>query len=132
MQNSLLVLAAWLVLAAPALALAPEAPLPDPAQEARAKALFYELRCVVCAGESVADSPAQVAGDVRREVRERVAAGESDDAILALMAQHYGSGILMTPPLSGATIALWLGPLAMLLLAGLLAARYFRNSREVQ
>lgn len=125
-RNSLLAL---MLLAAPAFALAPESPLPDAAQEARAKALFHELRCVVCAGESVADSPAEVAADVRREVREAVAEGQSDGEILALMAQQYGRDILMTPPLSAGTAALWLGPVLMLLSAMVLAAYYFRNQK---
>jgi cytochrome c-type biogenesis protein CcmH len=120
----------WLVLGGSALALSSEAPLPDPALEARAKALFHELRCVVCQGESVADSPAEVAAAVRLDVRTRIAKGASDQSILDLMAQQYGENILMTPPLAANTALLWFAPLMMLGLAGLLARWYFKQAKE--
>lgn len=124
-------LLAWLMLrAVPALALTLEAPLPDPAQEARAKALFHDIRCMVCQGESIADSPADVAAAQRRDIRERLARGESEADVMAMLAAQYGDGILMRPPLTPGTGLLWFGPLLLLSLSALLAARYFAASRE--
>jgi cytochrome c-type biogenesis protein CcmH len=114
-----------------ALALGAQAPLPDSAQEARARALFYQVRCAVCEGQSVADSPAEVAADMRAEIRRQVASGESDRAILSYLASRYGDGILMRPPVNSSTLALWLGPLAILALAALAAVNYFRRGRTV-
>jgi len=98
-------------------AAAPDAPLPDPAQEARAQALFEEIRCVVCQHESIADSPAGLAADVRREVRGRIAAGATDDQIRAGLVERWGDFVLFKPPFDAGTLMLWLGPL-ILLLAG--------------
>lgn len=122
----------WLVLVAlmatPALALTVETPLPEPAQEARAQELFHEIRCVVCQGEAIADSPADVASDLRREIRLHIEKGDSDAAIKEYLVSRYGEVILMKPPVGRATLALWLGP--WLLLAAALAAawRYFRQT----
>jgi cytochrome c-type biogenesis protein CcmH len=115
------------LLAGPAHALPIAAPLPSPPQEARARALFHELRCVVCEGESIADSNAAVAADMRRDVRRRIAAGESDGQIKAYLVSRYGDVILMRPPLKSATALLWFGPLIILALASLLAVSYFRR-----
>ncbi len=107
-------------------ALGIEEPLPDAAQEARAKALFHEFRCVVCQSESVADSPAQVAADVRRTVREQVSAGKGDDEIKRYLVSRYGDFILMRPPFTGYTLLLWAGPALFLLAGGWLMLRLFR------
>lgn len=104
-------------IATPALA-ASEA-LSDPAQEARAQALDADLRCLVCQGESLAESEAPLARDLRRLVRQRIAAGDRDDQVKAYLVARYGEGILMTPPFAGAALALWLGPVALLVLGGL-------------
>ncbi len=125
------VLLAWLMLqAAAAAALTLEAPLPDPALEARARALFHDIRCVVCQGESIADSPADVASALRRDLRERLARGESEADILAMLAAQYGDGILMRPPLTPGTGLLWFGPLLLLSASTLLAARCFASWRR--
>ena len=116
--------------ASPALALSLEPPLPDAQQEARAKALFHELRCVVCQGESIADSPADVAADLRREVRQQLAAGESEAAIREMLVSRYGDTILMMPPFNYITGLLWAGPLLVLGLASLLMRRYFSANRN--
>jgi cytochrome c-type biogenesis protein CcmH len=97
---------------------APDAPLSDPAQEARAQALFEEIRCVVCQHESIADSPAGLASDVRREVRGRIAAGATDAEIKAALVDRWGDFVLFRPPFEGGTLLLWLGPLALLLAGG--------------
>ncbi len=95
--------------------------LPDPAQEARARALQQELRCLVCQGESIDESRAPLAADLRRLVREHIARGESDDQIKAYLVARYGDFILMKPPFEADTYALWLAPFGVLLLGGGLA-----------
>lgn len=119
----------WLALCAQANALTVDTPLPDAAQEARARALFYEIRCVVCQSESIADSPADVAADLRRAVRERIVAGDGNETIKAYLSSRYGDAVLMRPPLEARTLALWFGPLLLLLAGGLLAwRRLFRTT----
>jgi cytochrome c-type biogenesis protein CcmH len=92
--------------------------LSDPAQEARARALQKELRCLVCQGESIDESRAPLAADLRRLVREHIARGESDDQIKAYLVARYGDFILMKPPFEADTYALWLAPFGTLLLGG--------------
>jgi len=96
--------------------------LEDPAQEAKAKALMNELRCVVCQGQSIADSDAELAGDMRAMVRERIKAGEDPKAIRKWMIQRYGSWVTYDPPLDSMTWPLWAAPVAFLL-AGIWLAR---------
>jgi cytochrome c-type biogenesis protein CcmH len=97
---------------------APDRPLASPAQEARAQALFKDIRCVVCQHESIADSPAGIAADMRRLVREEIASGASDTAVRADLVRRWGDYILFRPPVKAATWLLWFGPLALVLLAG--------------
>ena len=107
--------------AAPALAEpppAPDRPLTDPAQEARARALFGDIRCVVCQHESIADSPAGIAADLRGLVREQIAAGKTDDEIKADLLRRYGDYVLFQPPLRIGTWLLWFGPFALAAGAG--------------
>jgi cytochrome c-type biogenesis protein CcmH len=87
--------------------------LPNPAQEARARALFGQFRCVVCQNESIDDSEADLAQDLRRIVRRQIAQGRSDDQVRAFMVQRYGEFILMKPPLNPGNAALWLAPIAV-------------------
>jgi len=94
--------------------------LADPAQEARARALDSEIRCVQCQNEPIAQSTAEIAGDMRRLVRERIAAGDSDAEIRGFFRQRYGDFVLFRPPFDGRTWALWAAPL-LLLAAGLAA-----------
>lgn len=115
-------------LAAPALAVQPDEVLPDPALEARARAISAELRCVVCRNESIDESNATVARDLRLFVRERLLMGESDEQVMAEVVDRYGEYVLMRPPLTGSNIALWLaGPL--LALAGIGIAMSFIRQR---
>lgn len=102
--------------------------LNDPAKEARAKALMEELRCLVCQGQSIADSDAPLAGDMRHEVRTKIAAGESPDAIRKWLVARYGNWVTYDPPLDAATALLWFGPLLFLALGGWLAFGRFRRS----
>jgi cytochrome c-type biogenesis protein CcmH len=109
----------FLLFAGPALAaLAPES-LPNPAQEAHARALQKEFRCLVCQGESIDESNAPLAADLRRLIREHIAHGESDAQIRQYLVARYGEFILMKPPVEPDTYLLWIGPVAVLLLGGL-------------
>lgn len=101
--------------------------LPDPKQEARAQALMEELRCLVCQGQSIADSDAELAGDMRDLVRRRIAAGEKPATIRAWLVQRYGSWISYKPTAEPAAWPLWLAPLALLLVGGVLVRRRIRR-----
>lgn len=94
---------------------APEA-LPDPAQEAHARVLQKQFRCPVCQGESIDESGAPLAADLRRLIREHIARGESDAEIRRYLVARYGKFILMKPPVEGDTYALWLAPAVVLLI----------------
>lgn len=115
------------LMAAPVLALmltaaeppaAPDRPLTEAGQEARAQALFKDVRCVVCQHEAIADSPAGVAGDMRRLIREEIAAGATDQAVRDDLVRRFGDYVLFTPPVRAGTWLLWFGPFALVLLAG--------------
>jgi cytochrome c-type biogenesis protein CcmH len=112
-----LVLALLLALFAVAAEAAP-APdtLADPAQEARARALQRELRCLICQGESLDESNASLAVDLRHLIRARIKAGQSDKQIVDFLVSRYGDFILMEPPFEAGTYALWLTPFAVLML----------------
>jgi len=112
-----LLLALVLVANAAAASPAPET-LRDPAQEARARGLQKELRCLVCQGESIDESAAPLAADLRRLIREHIARGESDAQIKDYLVARYGDFILMRPPFRADTYILWLAPLGVLLLGG--------------
>jgi len=112
-----LFIAICLLLTIASAAWAIEMPLSDPEQEARAYALFHQIRCVVCAGQTIADSPADVAADMRREIRERIAAGDSTREIKLYLAGRYGDTVLMQPLLTIKTAVLWFGPGALLVIA---------------
>jgi cytochrome c-type biogenesis protein CcmH len=115
-----------LLWASPALAVEPSEMLKDPALEARAREIGRALRCVVCQNQAIDDSNAEVAHDMRRAVRERLTAGDSDEAVVAFMVARYGDYVLLKPPFKPGTLVLWLGAPLVLLVAGgalLLAAR---------
>ena len=100
--------------------------LPDDRQEAKAQALMEQLRCLVCQGQSIADSDAELAGDMRDLVRRRIAAGEKPDAIRAWLIQRYGTWISYKPTDEPAAWPLWLAPLALLIAGGWLIRRRIR------
>lgn len=102
--------------------------LPDPAQEARAKALMEELRCLVCQGQSIADSDAPLAGDMRSQVREKIAAGESPAAIRQWLIDRYGNWVTYDPPFGADTAVLYAAPLLALLLGLWLAFGRMRRA----
>ena len=119
-----------LLFAFPALAVEPSEMLADPALEARARTIGQALRCVVCQNQSIDDSAAEVAHDMRRAVRERLVAGDSDAQVFDYMVQRYGDYVLLKPPFKPGTLVLWLGAPLVLLVAGgalLLAARRRRR-----
>jgi len=121
-----LVLVLLAFIAFSALAVEPSEMLPDPALEARAREIGQSLRCVVCQNQSIDDSAAEVAHDMRRAVRERLSAGDSNDQVFAYMVARYGDYVLLKPPFKAGTLVLWLGAPALLLIAAgvlLLAAR---------
>ncbi len=121
-------LMAWLVLLATPMSVeAVEAPLSDPALETRAQKLAREIRCVVCENEPVALSSAEIAVDMRKAIRERIAAGDSDAQVRRFFAERYGEFVLLRPRIGADTLALWGAPLALLLLGGL--GLYFASLR---
>jgi len=107
--------------AAPAFAVMPDEVLEDPALEARAREISKDLRCLVCQNQSIDDSNADLAHDLRVLVRERLVAGDSNDEVREFVVQRYGDYVLLTPPLNTATILLWAGP-ALILLGGIAVA----------
>jgi cytochrome c-type biogenesis protein CcmH len=104
--------------------------LPDAKQEARAQALMEELRCLVCQGQSIADSDAELAGDMRDLVRRRIAAGERPADIRAWLVQRYGSWISYKPTAEPAAWPLWLAPVALLVAGVFLIRRRIRIKRR--
>ncbi len=121
MKRLLIALAA---LACVAAASDPTERLADPAQEARARALFKEVRCLICQNEAIDDSTADFARDVRLVIRDQIAAGRSDAEVKRFLTDRYGEYVLFRPAFSGANLALWTTPFLVLLIgAGLLAAR---------
>ena len=105
--------------------------LPDPKQEAEAQALMAELRCLVCQGQSISDSNAELAGDMRDLVRRRIAAGQKPTEIRAWLVQRYGSWISYKPTAEPAAWPLWLAPLALILVGGFLIRRRIRLGTRV-
>ncbi|MDX6806581.1 cytochrome c-type biogenesis protein [Terrihabitans rhizophilus] len=129
-------LAFALVFALPmhALALEPGEALPDAAAEARARSLFVELRCMVCQNQSISDSDAPLAKDLRMLVRERVSAGDSSEEIKEFLVERYGEFVLLRPRFSGETALLWLAPGIVLVggAVGMLLARRRRLHQQPQ
>ena len=115
----------------PAPALLPEERLADPAGEARARALSAQLRCLVCQNQSIDDSDAPFASDMRKLIRQQIAEGRGDGEIIAFLRQRYGDYVLLDPPFGAATALLWIAPFGFLALgvAGLAAARRRRTRR---
>lgn len=113
----------------PALAVQPDEILDDPALEARARSISAELRCVVCRSESIDDSNAPLARDLRLLVRERLLAGDSDVEVKSYVVDRFGEFVLLRPVMSGANLVLWLSGPAMLMAALALGAVYLRRRR---
>lgn len=101
--------------------------LPDAAEEAKAQALMEEIRCLVCQGQSIADSDAELAGDMRDMVRRRIAAGEKPASIRAWLIERYGAWITFRPPPEPLTWPLWLAPIVLLVVGALIARTRLRK-----
>lgn len=128
MMRRLLLTLAFLLTAAPAFAVNPDEVLADPALESRARALSAQLRCMVCQNQSIDDSNAELARDLRLLVRERLKNGDTDKAVIDYVVSRYGEFVLLNPRLRGETLLLWGAPI-VLFLAGATAMVLFVRRR---
>ena len=127
MKPFVLALLVFLSLGAPARAVLPSEQLADPRLESRARAISQELRCVVCQNQTIDDSDATLAHDLRLIVRERLKAGDSNEEVKAYIVKRYGPYVLLKPPLEPATLFLWFGPLLVLVAGGVGSVLYLRK-----
>ncbi len=132
MMRLMLVLLALSALTFARAAVEPDEILDDPALEERARAISRELRCVTCQSESIDDSAAPLAKDLRIIVRERLVAGDSDAEVFAYVTDRYGDYVLLKPAVKAETLLLWATPLLAFAGAAAFAFFYFRNMREHQ
>jgi cytochrome c-type biogenesis protein CcmH len=114
----------------PALAVNPDEVLKDPVLEERARGLSAQLRCMVCQNQSIDDSNAELARDLRLLVRERIVDGDSDAQVIDYVVSRYGEFVLLKPRLSGKTLALWAMPVGLLLIGGVTVVMMARRRRE--
>lgn len=124
----LLISAVW---ASPSYAVNPEEILSDPEMEENARAVSRHLRCVVCQNQSIDDSDAELARDMRVLVRERIMAGDTNREVLDYMVSRYGNYVLLKPPFEASTYVLWIGP-GVIFLLGLIAVGVFMYQRRPQ
>lgn len=108
-------------------AVEPDEMLANPVLEERARIISQDLKCVVCQNETIDESSAPLAQDMRRLVRQRILAGDSNQAVLDYMVDRYGDFVLLRPRVTGQTLLLWFGPFVLLLLGGLIVTRYIRR-----
>ncbi|MEM9757408.1 MAG: cytochrome c-type biogenesis protein, partial [Pseudomonadota bacterium] len=120
-------LALAVTLASAAVAVEPDEVLDDPVLEDRARAISAELRCLVCRNESIDESSAELARDLRVLVRERLVAGDSDDEVIAFIVARYGEFVLLNPPATGSTWILWLAGPALALGGAAMAIAFIRS-----
>ncbi len=118
------------LLATPLWAVQPDEVLSDPAQEARAREISRELRCLVCRNESIDDSNAGLARDLRLLVRERITAGDSNEEVITFVVDRYGEYVLLRPRATGSNLLLWMAGPLMLLLAGWIGIAFIRKRRD--
>ena len=131
MKIGTLVVAALLVVAPLARAADAVPTENDPVAQSRAVRLTEQLRCLVCQNQSIAESNAELAVDLRRQVREQVASGKTDQEIIDYMVARYGDFVLYRPPVRGTTMLLWIGPALLLLLGAFLLLRILRQRRAL-
>jgi len=121
----------WVLISAiPARAVNPSEVLVDPALEARARHISKGLRCLVCQNQSIDDSDASLAKDLRVLVRERITAGESNDQVEAYVVSRYGDFVLLKPPFNMATLVLWLSPLLFIICGTVAIIIFFRKKKK--
>lgn len=106
-------------------------PNEDPQIEARMKNLTEQLRCLVCQNETLADSRADLAEDLRKQVREQIKAGKTDKEIIAYLTQRYGDFVLYNPPIKATTYVLWFGPFVLLIVGTIVLFRFLKRRREM-
>jgi cytochrome c-type biogenesis protein CcmH len=126
----LMVMVLSLTILCPALAVMPEEILSDPILESRARLISQDLRCLVCQNQSIDDSNAPLAKDLRVIVRERLAAGDSDAEVFEYVVSRYGNFVLLKPPFQSDTIALWIAPFVLLFVALAVSFNYLRKRPE--
>jgi cytochrome c-type biogenesis protein CcmH len=131
MRRLRVLLASALFVATAAGAVLPDEQLADPALEARARTISQQLRCVVCQNQSIDDSDAPLARDLRLIVREQLSAGKTDAQTMDYVVERYGNFVLLKPPFEPATWALWLAPLFVLLAGGAGVAAYLAGRRRI-
>jgi cytochrome c-type biogenesis protein CcmH len=129
MRRGVLLLLAALIAAGPLYAKQAVPALNDPVAEKRAVALEQQLRCLVCQNETIAASQADLASDLRKEIREQIKAGRTDDQIKQYLVARYGDFVLYDPPFKATTVLLWAGPFALLLVGILTLFIYVRRRR---
>jgi len=131
-MNKIMIVIFWLLMGTSAFAVGvDEKRLSDPAEEARAQEIMKQLRCLVCQNQSIVDSDAGLAKDIRIIVRERILAGDTDQQVLTFMTERYGDWVLLKPPFDGATIILWLSPILLLGFGFIIIIRNQRNRKMV-
>ncbi len=128
MMRALLILGFLMLPVFPAQALGVDEPLDDPVLEARARAIMMDIRCLVCQNQSIEDSNADLAKDLRQIIREKILAGEGEVEIHSFLVERYGDWILMEPPLGPKTYILWLGPFLLLLMGA--AALFWDHKKQ--
>ena len=122
-----LITATIVLLSTTVLAVQPGERLADPVKEARAREVSQALRCVVCQNETIDDSEAELAKDMRILVRERISAGDSNEQVISYMVQRYGDFVLLKPRMTADTMALWFGPFVLLIVGAFVVARRLRR-----
>ena len=130
-RNTLLALFLSMVFALPVHSVAVDKPLGDPMLEARARAIHKQLRCLVCQNQSIEDSNASLARDLRILVRDRISAGDDDEAVIRFVVDRYGDWVLLQPPLKSGTIPLWAAPAIFLAISILLIVLWYRRRRDI-
>lgn len=125
-----LVLGLAILMTAPGMAVQPDEMLDDPALEARAREISQDIRCLVCQNQSIDDSNADLAKDLRIIVRERLVAGDSNQQVKDFLVARYGDYVLLTPPFDGETLLLWGGPFGLLVLGGVAVFFWYRGNRR--
>ena len=127
MTRILILFAVFLMLTSPSIAVEPEEMLEDPTLEARARDISAELRCLVCQNQSIDDSDAQLAKDLRILVRARLTEGDSDDDVMSYIVSRYGDFVLLKPPLNSSTYVLWYGPIVIVCIGLFVLVMMFRR-----